>query len=62
VQLAATAMRAGMRVEQLADLEFTYPTFTVVVGVIARRIARSMGLVPLASRENDSSERLRLAE
>jgi hypothetical protein len=61
VQLAATAMRAGMRVEQLADLEFTYPTFTAV-GVIARRIARSMGLVPLASRENDSSERLRLAE
>jgi hypothetical protein len=55
-------MRAGMRVEQLADLEFTYPTFTVVVGVIARRIARSMGLVPLASRENDSSERLRAAE
>jgi hypothetical protein len=50
-----------MRVEQLADLEFTYPTFTAV-GVIARRIARSMGLVPLASRENDSSERLRAAE
>jgi Pyridine nucleotide-disulphide oxidoreductase, dimerisation domain len=49
VQLAATAMRAGMRVEQLADLEFTYPTFTAVVGMIARRIARSMGVAHLAS-------------
>jgi hypothetical protein len=38
-----------MRVEQLPDLEFTYPTFTAVVGVIARRIARSMGLAHLAS-------------
>src|SRR5918992_15378 len=61
VQIAATAMRAGMRVEQLADLELAYPTFTAVVGLAARRISRSLGLVPLAPAE-DGSERLRAAE
>ncbi len=63
VQIAATAMRAGMRVEQLADLELAYPTFTAVVGLAARRISRALGLVPLAlSRSSDGSERLRAAE
>jgi pyruvate/2-oxoglutarate dehydrogenase complex dihydrolipoamide dehydrogenase (E3) component len=62
VQIAATAMRAGMRVEQLADLELAYPTFTAVVGLAARRISRSLGLVPLAPTEQDGSERLRAAE
>ena len=60
VQLAATAMRAGMRVEQLADLELAYPTFTAVVGLAARRISRSLGLVPLA--ERDGSQQLRAVE
>ena len=42
VQLAAAAMRGGMPVEQLADLEFAYPTFTAIVGLAARRIAREL--------------------
>ena len=46
MQLAATAMRAGVRVEQLADLEFAYPTFTAVVEPVVRRIAPNMILVP----------------
>jgi len=46
VQLVAAAMAAGMRVEQLADLELAYPTFTAVVGLAARRIARDLELVP----------------
>jgi dihydrolipoamide dehydrogenase len=46
VQLVAAAMAAGMRVEQLADLELAYPTFTAVVGLAARRIARDLDLVP----------------
>ena len=50
VQLAATAMAAGMPVEGLAELELAYPTFTAVVGLAARRIARELGLVPVASR------------
>jgi pyruvate/2-oxoglutarate dehydrogenase complex dihydrolipoamide dehydrogenase (E3) component len=63
VQIAATAMRAGMCVEQLADdLELAYPTFTAVVGLAARRISRTLGLIPLASTEGGGSERLRAAE
>ena len=42
VQLAAAAMRAGMPVEQLADLELAYPTFTTIVGLAARRIVRDL--------------------
>jgi hypothetical protein len=38
VQLAAAAMRANVPVEQHADLELAYPTFTSVVGLAARRI------------------------
>jgi pyruvate/2-oxoglutarate dehydrogenase complex dihydrolipoamide dehydrogenase (E3) component len=62
VQIAATAMRAGMCVEQLADLELAYPTFTAVVGLAARRITRTLGLVPLAPVGHEGSERLRAAE
>ena len=42
VQLAAAAMRAGMPVEQLADLELAYPTFTSILGLAARRIGREL--------------------
>ncbi len=49
VQVVATAMRAGMRVEQLADLELAYPTFTAIVGLAARRIVRELGLVPVSA-------------
>jgi hypothetical protein len=41
VQLAAAAMRANMPVEQHADLELAYPTFTSVVGLAARRTSAS---------------------
>ena len=50
VQIVATAMRAGMRVEQLADVEFAYPTFTTIVGLAARRILRELGLVAVSPR------------
>ena len=61
VQVVATAMRAGMRVEQLADLELAYPTFTAVVGIAARRIARELGVVPVSPGRRED-ERLRAAE
>ena len=51
VQLAAAAMRAGMPVEQLADLELAYPTFTSIVGLAARRI---VGELDPASSHHDS--------
>lgn len=48
VQVAATAMAAGMRVEHLAEVDLAYPTFTAVVGLAARRLARKLGAVPMA--------------
>ena len=50
VQIVATAMRAGMPVEQLADVEFAYPTFTAIVGIAARRLLRELGLVAVSPR------------
>src|ERR687889_769621 len=50
VQIVATAMRAGMPVEQLADVEFAYPTFTAIVGIAARRALRNLGLVAVSPR------------
>jgi len=44
VQLVATAMRGGMPVEELADIELAYPTFTAIVGLAARRAARELGV------------------
>jgi hypothetical protein len=41
-------MAAGMRVEQLAEVDLAYPTFTAVVGLAARRLARELGAVPMA--------------
>jgi pyruvate/2-oxoglutarate dehydrogenase complex dihydrolipoamide dehydrogenase (E3) component len=62
VQVVATAMRAGMRVEQLADLELAYPTFTAVIGLAARQIVRELGLVPLAQELHEDGNRPRAAE
>lgn len=48
VQIVAAGMAADMRVEQLADLELAYPTFTSIVGLAARQLARELKAVPLA--------------
>jgi pyruvate/2-oxoglutarate dehydrogenase complex dihydrolipoamide dehydrogenase (E3) component len=48
VQLVATGMAAGMRVEQLADLELAYPTYATVVGLAARELVRELGIVPIS--------------
>jgi dihydrolipoamide dehydrogenase len=50
VQLVAAAMGAGMRVEQLANLELAYPTFTAIVGLAARQLVRDLDLVPVSPR------------
>ncbi len=36
------------RVEQLAELEIAYPTYTAAVGIAARRIVSELGVYPLA--------------
>jgi pyruvate/2-oxoglutarate dehydrogenase complex dihydrolipoamide dehydrogenase (E3) component len=48
IQMVAACMAGGMRVEQLAELQLAYPTFTEAVGQAARKLVRELGLVPLA--------------
>jgi pyruvate/2-oxoglutarate dehydrogenase complex dihydrolipoamide dehydrogenase (E3) component len=48
IQLVAAGMAADMWIEQLAELELAYPTFTAVVGLAARQIIRDLGVVPVA--------------
>ena len=48
VHLVAAAMAAETRVEQLAELEIAYPTYTAVVGLAARHIVAELGVMPLA--------------
>jgi len=49
IQLIAAGMAADMWVEQLAELEIAYPTYTAVVGLAARKIVLNLGVIPLAS-------------
>jgi len=44
VQTVAVAMAAGMTVEQVAELQFAYPTFTEGVSMAAQKICRAMGI------------------
>ncbi len=48
VQIAAAGMAADMWVEQLAELQIAYPTFTAILGLAARQIVRKLGVQPLA--------------
>ena len=49
LHLMATAMAGDMQVEQLAEMELAYPTFTAMVGLAARRILRDLGNVRRSS-------------
>jgi pyruvate/2-oxoglutarate dehydrogenase complex dihydrolipoamide dehydrogenase (E3) component len=44
VQVVATAMRAGMDVEQLAEMQFAFPTFTEAVSMAAQKACRAIGI------------------
>jgi pyruvate/2-oxoglutarate dehydrogenase complex dihydrolipoamide dehydrogenase (E3) component len=48
VHVAAAGMAADMWVEQLAELQIAYPTFTAILGLAARRIVAELGVMPLA--------------
>ena len=43
VQVIATAMTAGMTVEQLAEVQYAFPTFTEAVSMAAQRVCRDLG-------------------
>ncbi len=49
IHLVAGAMAAQMWVEQLAELQIAYPTFTAIVGLAARRVVRQLGVMPMAA-------------
>ncbi len=61
VQLVAAGMAADMWVEQLAELEIAYPTYTAIVGLAARRLIQELGVIPLAPQWRALGQ-LRLAE
>ena len=44
VQVVATAMSAGMDVEQLAEIQFAFPTFTEAVSLAAQKACRDIGI------------------
>jgi len=46
VQIAAVAMRAGMPVDALAEVELAYPTYTAIVGLAARRALNDLEPTP----------------
>ena len=47
IQTVATCMAQDMRVEQIAELQLAYPTFTEAVGMAAQRIVRALGVAPM---------------
>jgi pyruvate/2-oxoglutarate dehydrogenase complex dihydrolipoamide dehydrogenase (E3) component len=47
IQMAAACMAGGMRVEEVAELQLAFPTFTEAVGMAAQKLVREMGLAPL---------------
>ena len=44
IQAAAVAMAANMRVEQLAELQLAFPTFTEALAVAGQILARELGV------------------
>ena len=47
IQMVATSMAAGMRIEDVAELQFAFPTFTEAVGHAAQMIVRDLGIRPM---------------
>jgi len=48
IHIIAAGMAADIWVEQLAELQIAYPTFTAIVGLAARAIVRELGVLPLS--------------
>jgi pyruvate/2-oxoglutarate dehydrogenase complex dihydrolipoamide dehydrogenase (E3) component len=48
IQTAAACMAANLRIEQIAELQPAFPTFTEGISVAAQTIVRQMGIAPAA--------------
>jgi pyruvate/2-oxoglutarate dehydrogenase complex dihydrolipoamide dehydrogenase (E3) component len=44
IQVAAVAMAANLRLEQLAELQLAFPTFTEALGMAAQQLVRELGV------------------
>jgi pyruvate/2-oxoglutarate dehydrogenase complex dihydrolipoamide dehydrogenase (E3) component len=47
IQMVAACMAAGMRVEEIAELQFAFPTFTEGVRQAAQMLVRELGVRPM---------------
>jgi len=47
IQVVAACMAAGMRVEDVAELQLAFPTFTEAVGRAAQMVVRDLGIRPM---------------
>jgi pyruvate/2-oxoglutarate dehydrogenase complex dihydrolipoamide dehydrogenase (E3) component len=47
VQMVAACMAGNMRIEEVAELQLAYPTFTEGVGMAAQKIVRELGVAPM---------------
>ena len=50
VHVVAAGIAADMWVEQLAELQIAYPTFTAILGLAARRLVAELGVTPSGAR------------
>lgn len=55
IQMVAACMVTNMRVDQLAELPFAFPTFTEAVGMAAQQVVRKLGLAHIAQHWSDLS-------
>lgn len=55
IQMVAACMAGNMRIEQIADLQPAFPTFTEAVSMAAQKIVRQLGIAPMAPGWGDSN-------
>jgi pyruvate/2-oxoglutarate dehydrogenase complex dihydrolipoamide dehydrogenase (E3) component len=53
IQVAAVAMAANLRVEQLAELQLAFPTFTEALGMAAQQLVRELGVARMPPSPSD---------
>jgi pyruvate/2-oxoglutarate dehydrogenase complex dihydrolipoamide dehydrogenase (E3) component len=53
IQVAAVAMAANLRIEQLAELQLAFPTFTEALGMAAQQLVRELGLARMPPSPGD---------
>ena len=53
IQVAAVAMAANLRVEQLAELQLAFPTFTEALGMAAQNLVRELGVARMPPSPSD---------